>query len=811
MSSRYTILTSLQGSLYAEGAPVIISAGNLLKDDSTGNVLAQLKIKNTTSKTIRAAAVLIRGWDTFRETVDDVLRYDYIDLSVKPGGEFGQKTSIELPSKLTRNFTAEVEKVLFSDGSIWESRGVAWEPLPEPVSLSDYLGDRELLKQYGLRVGSGCKFRPQEHKDLWLCSCGAWNKEQPCYVCGKDKAVQFALSIDELKAEKDARLQREKEEREKKEEKEKAEREKRKAEAAAEKRRKQKIGKRIAIMAGIAAVCTALVFLLITVVIPQVKNVIIPDARYNKALSIMDSGDYETAVAAFEALDGYKDSDAKIEECKTAIKDTAYGKALELKNAGDFEVAIIAFEALDGYRDSEEQIREIKSMYQKEQLPDSELSEAEVADADLPDTEMFNLELLNADIGEYVVFGSYEQDNITENGKEPIEWLVLDKQEGRVLVISRYALDCQQYNTSIPNAKWETSSLRTWLNQTFINVAFSEEEKSRIPSMTVRTDDNPINGTGSGNSTTDQLFLLSRTEAKEYFSADSARQCQGTAYCYAQGAARERDGNCWWWLRSPGDYSFLASTVTHFGAVGSNGYDVGTGNGAVRPAMWIDAGSIGTSSAEGTITEINSDGTDIKTLLTKAEVGDAVLFGSYEQDNDTSNGKEKIEWLVLDKQDGKLLVISRYALDCQPYNAAKTSVTWETCSLREWLNGSFLNAAFSEEERAMIPSVTVSAEKNPNYSTDPGNSTTDRVFLLSIPEANMYFRSESSRRCQGSEYCYAQGASNNGNVWWWLRSPGWRSNATAYVNTGGYIYDIGYLVNYDCYAVRPALWIDLGS
>lgn len=202
-----------------------------------------------------------------------------------------------------------------------------------------------------------------------------------------------------------------------------------------------------------------------------------------------------------------------------------------------------------------------------------------------------------------------------------------------------------------------------------------------------------------------------------------------------------------------------------------------------------------------------------KVLLSEAEIGSYVVFGTYEQNNNTSNGKEEIEWIVLAREGDRVLVVSRYALDCQQYNTSSTSVTWETCSLRKWLNGTFLNAAFSESERAMIPSVTVSADKNPSYSTSPGNSTTDQVFLLSITEANKYFSSDSARQCQGTAYCYAQGVykASNGNCWWWLRSPGDDSCDAAIVSNGGSVYDDKYSVRGGSGAVRPALWINLGS
>ena len=195
-------------------------------------------------------------------------------------------------------------------------------------------------------------------------------------------------------------------------------------------------------------------------------------------------------------------------------------------------------------------------------------------------------------------------------------------------------------------------------------------------------------------------------------------------------------------------------------------------------------------------------------------VGDIITFGRYEQDNNIINGKEDIEWIVLAKEDNRILIISKYALDCRPYNTSYTGVTWETCTLRKWLNNNFINSAFTADEKAMIPTVTVSADKNPNYSTNPGNATQDQVFLLSITEANKYFSSDSARQCKATEYAVAGGAyvnSDNGNCWWWLRSPGCYQYDAADVRTDGFVNENGYFVYIDFYAVRPALWIDLNS
>lgn len=203
-----------------------------------------------------------------------------------------------------------------------------------------------------------------------------------------------------------------------------------------------------------------------------------------------------------------------------------------------------------------------------------------------------------------------------------------------------------------------------------------------------------------------------------------------------------------------------------------------------------------------------------KEELKAVSVGDYIKFGNYEQDNNTENGKEEIEWLVLEVKDGKALVISKYALDCQQYNTSYTKVTWETCTLRKWLNNDFLGAAFSADEKAMIPTVTVSVDENLAYGTNPGNATQDQVFLLSIIEANKYFSSDIAIQCEATEYAVAGGAifpSSSGICSWWLRSPGDSQTYAAGVRYYGGINESGYNVNNDSNAVRPALWIDLNS
>ena len=202
-----------------------------------------------------------------------------------------------------------------------------------------------------------------------------------------------------------------------------------------------------------------------------------------------------------------------------------------------------------------------------------------------------------------------------------------------------------------------------------------------------------------------------------------------------------------------------------------------------------------------------------KALMKDAKIGDYVVFGSYEQDNNTSNGKEVIEWQVLEQKSNSLLLISRYLLDCKPYNIEYTDVTWEKSTLRAWLNGSFLKESFSAEEQVQIPTMTISADKNPKYDIDPGQDTLDKIFLLSINEAELYFSSNAERQVKPTVYAESQGAYtfDSENARWTLRSPGGFRHYVASINSDGSIFYYGNSVKYGHFAVRPALWVNLDS
>ena len=83
-------------------------------------------------------------------------------------------------------------------------------------------------------------------------------------------------------------------------------------------------------------------------------------------------------------------------------------------------------------------------------------------------------------------------------------------------------------------------------------------------------------------------------------------------------------------------------------------------------------------------------------------VGSSFFLGSYEQDGDDTDGSEPIEWIILEIQENRALLASRYALDCLPFHDAEEDVAWADCTLRAWLNEDFWNGAFTEAEREII-------------------------------------------------------------------------------------------------------------
>ena len=228
----------------------------------------------------------------------------------------------------------------------------------------------------------------------------------------------------------------------------------------------------------------------------------------------------------------------------------------------------------------------------------------------------------------------------------------------------------------------------------------------------------------------------------------------------------------------------------------------------------------------------------------------SVSFGKYEEDNNIDNGKESINWLILYKEGSKALVVSEKILDCKPYNEGFKACTWESSSIRKWLNSDFYDAAFTESEKARILDTLVTPSCNVDYEVDAGNETTDKIFLLSFEEVEEYCTNtgeysvkEELRIAKATQYAKAQGlyvmseylnetyskgedesqavleekesdeenesGFETGAGWWWLRSLGAKDTKAMDVRTDGEIRYYGHLNGEGNIGVRPAMWISL--
>ena len=301
------------------------------------------------------------------------------------------------------------------------------------------------------------------------------------------------------------------------------------------------------------------------------------------------------------------------------------------------------------------------------------------------------------------------------------------------------------------------------------------------------------------------------------------------------------------WKKASGKWYYLGSDgimVTGFQKISDSWYYFETSGEMVASSSIEQAGTTYHFGSNGKMTGKDHS---IKSLveISEAEYGDTILLGKYEQDY-VSSGKEDIEWIVLDKkEDGSLFVMSKYGLDMQPYHSEDAEVTWETCSLRKWLNNDFYNAAFTKAEKEKIQTTTVESYSSYGYGYEDDPEwreeffvceTKDKVFLPSYSEAVMTPRDPESAgqginltitNCKPTAFAVSRGAyviddagiesllreygesyrqefegTIDGNCGWWLRY------AVGNISFG---YDVSLIRNFQVNAnggvVRPAMWI----
>ena len=414
---------------------------------------------------------------------------------------------------------------------------------------------------------------------------------------------------------------------------------------------------------------------------------------------------------------------------------------------------------------------------------------------------------------DYIWFGSYEQDNDLSNGSEPIKWQILTVNNSEAVLLCTDIVDVVPFSYDNSNGcmTWETSFVRDWLNKDFYELAFSEEEMRCIKSSSIKNSPNPVDGlqfNPKENDTEDKVYLLSFDELEEYEFCDHILLRSFESYeerynslIYDDLEARNKDIKRRagasdyvldkisymdtfdeltldnkkafpWFLRSKGLGDKMVGGVESSGSINLAGFN-GYAEFGIRPVIRISLSdgkykTISSKLEKSNHVFANQPESQIAKAINpednrsykELKKGDLVLFGKYEQNGDSSDGQEPIEWIVLNKTDTEILLLCKYIIDYQVYNTTDTDVTWENCYLRSWLNTDFYNVVFSDAEKNIIKKSKVSNDNNPKYNNDR-YETLDNVFILSLEDlenqeygflSDLSYR-DINRRCSATEYC----------------------------------------------------------
>ena len=203
MSEKYSRIFTAREITYFDGAPLVIEAGALLKDNTTGRVIAQLKLHSTTNKIIKFAKVEINCLDSVGRPIGTI-PFEYLDLMISRDQSFGTKIPIVIPNATTRSFTAKVVEVGFSDNSVWSNFEGEWKPLPEQRKIAERFSSRYASEGYRARFGTEAKYEVLSTGDIWLCCCGGINRksEKRCLHCNASYD-ELILPLNEEELERD--------------------------------------------------------------------------------------------------------------------------------------------------------------------------------------------------------------------------------------------------------------------------------------------------------------------------------------------------------------------------------------------------------------------------------------------------------------------------------------------------------------------------------------------------------------------------------------------------------------------------------
>ena len=195
------------------------------------------------------------------------------------------------------------------------------------------------------------------------------------------------------------------------------------------------------------------------------------------------------------------------------------------------------------------------------------------------------------EVGDIVIIGSYEQDNVLDNGKEPLEWIVLEVQDGKAWLMTKYCIDQAIFYPKRVSRYWGNSDLRAWMNGDFITETFTPAEQEVILTTTVKNS-NPNGVKGAGADTEDKIYLLSKSEVMHFMPECEDRVAYPTEYAKTKGITlSEKTGSCRWWTRTPGARPMDICGMRLDGRISAYGMqDVDWPTNTIRPVMWVRVG-----------------------------------------------------------------------------------------------------------------------------------------------------------------------------------------------------------------------------
>lgn len=323
----------------------------------------------------------------------------------------------------------------------------------------------------------------------------------------------------------------------------------------------------------------------------------IGQAWYGQAEALLAEGQYEWASDAFFSAGDYADAAERIDE-------PFYVQGETLLSAGRFDEAAAAFQRAGGYRDASSaaaysQGRALMEAGQYDQATEALRNAGAYRDAAALAAQAQQAAEAAADRsavlapyttpGNIVTLGSWEQDGVADNGREPLRWIVVEAGEGYSLLVSERIIAHQPYTDLFVLTTWENSALRAWLLDSFVPAAFSEQERALIISLPQLLQAASRHGVVYDPTNSDLATMLDEHQVRQLLSGGAA---QATAEAIRQGVTAQEDGYARYWLCMPDYDADDAQVVSFDGTIDSRGVAVNTEGVGVRPAIYLNHSAI---------------------------------------------------------------------------------------------------------------------------------------------------------------------------------------------------------------------------